>query len=152
MMPETEGTEECCDLDTGRGIEHRKAWLALGGFIAGADGLSAEEAEELGHSAAGSDLSKTEATAILLAGAAATGVPAASLAAVAESGILLKLECLLELAHNVAVDGMSASEWSRFCDVAAALVGAGKVDALLRLVLADREARRARRELVLGQP
>lgn len=125
----------------------RRAWLALGGYIAGADGLSPEEADELGRGGAGPDLSADDGIALILA-AGASELPAESLAAVSHVDVALKIRCLLEIAHAVASDGMSEAEWGRFREVGARLLGGEKVEALARLAVAERDARRARSELL----
>ncbi|MBM4360380.1 MAG: hypothetical protein FJ096_19920 [Deltaproteobacteria bacterium] len=128
--------------------EHkRRAWVALGGYIAGADGLSAEEADSLGRASAGPELSADESIALIVA-AGSKSLPEESLAAAEEADVAVTVDRLLEIAHAVASDGMSPGEWTRFREVAARLLGEGKVDALVRLVVSNGEARKARRELL----
>lgn len=129
---------------------NRLHWLKLAGYIAGADGLSDEEALELAHAAASPDLSKEEAQALLQAAAAAP-LPQESAAAVASDDLAHRVNCLLELAAAIAIDGMSAQEWLRYCEVSGHVLGPQRVDAMLRLTLAEREARRCRTELMFEE-
>jgi hypothetical protein len=126
---------------------HRRAWLTLGGYIAGADGLSPEEADELGRAGAAEELSAEDGFALILA-AGERDFPASSAAEVMGIDVAFKVQCLLEIAHAVAADGMSVNEHARLREVAAHLLGKSKVDALLRLLQAEREARLARTELL----
>jgi hypothetical protein len=125
----------------------RRAWLALAGYIAGADGMSAEEADVIGRSATTPELSVDESIALILAAGAST-LPEDSLAAVQGVELGQKLDGLLEVAHAVATDGLSSGEWTRLREVAARLLGPDKVDALVRLLVADGEVRKARKELL----
>ncbi|MBM4376717.1 MAG: hypothetical protein FJ095_16670 [Deltaproteobacteria bacterium] len=126
---------------------HRRAWLTLGGYVAGADGLSPEEADALGRAGASEDLSAEDGIALILA-AGESDFPTASAEEVVGVDVAFKVQCLVEVAHAVASDGMSANEEARFREVVARLLGTNKVDALLRLVRADSEARWARTELL----
>jgi hypothetical protein len=129
---------------------NRLHWLSLAGYIAGADGLSDDEALEIAHGATSPDLSKEEAHA-LLASAAASPLSDEACAAVSTDDLAHRVNCLLELAQAIAIDGMSAAEWIRYCEVAGRVLGAQRVDALLRLTLAEREARRCRTELMFEE-
>lgn len=141
--------QEACSLQP-PDPANRLHWLTLAGYIAGADGLSEEEALELAHAAASPDLSKEEAHA-LLATAAAAPLSEEACAAVATDDLAHRVNCLLELAGAIAVDGMSATEWLRYCEVAGRVLGPQRVDAMLRLTLAEREARRCRTELMFEE-
>jgi hypothetical protein len=129
---------------------NRLHWLTLSGYIAGADGLSDEEALELAHAASSPELSKEEAQA-LLASAAASPLSDEACAAVSTDDLAHRVNCLLELAQAIAIDGMSAGEWLRYCEVAGHTLGSQRVDAMLRLTLAEREARRCRTELMFEE-
>lgn len=129
---------------------NRLHWLTLAGYIAGADGLSDEEALELAHAASSPELSKEEAQA-LLAAAAASPLSDEACAAVSTDDLAHRVNCLLELAQAIAIDGMSAGEWLRYCEVAGRTLGSQRVDAMLRLTLAEREARRCRTELMFEE-
>ena len=129
---------------------NRLHWLTLAGYIAGADGLSDEEALELAHGATSPDLSKEEAHA-LLASAAASPLSDEACDAVATDDLAHRVNCLLELAQAIAIDGMSAAEWIRYCEVSGRVLGSQRVDAMLRLTLAEREARRCRTELMFEE-
>ena len=130
--------------------ENRAHWLRIAGFIAGADGLSVDEAVELAHDAASPELDREAASAILIE-AAAGALPEDSIARVAAEDLGHRVNCLLEIAQAVAVDGMSAAEWLRYTDVAGRVLGAQRTDAMLRLTLAEREARRCRTELMFEE-
>jgi hypothetical protein len=107
---------------------NRVHWLSLAGYIAGGDGLSDDEALELAHGAASPDLSKEEAHA-LLASAAAGPLSDEACDAVATDDLAHRVNCLLELAQAIAIDGMSAAEWLRYCEVSGRVLGAQRVDA-----------------------
>ena len=124
----------------------RAAWLTIGGYIAGADGLSTGEAEALGRSAASPDFG-FEACVELLVAAAAGGLPEDSLSAVRATELGDTVASLIEIAHAVAVDGLSQGEWARFREVSSRLVDEARVEPLVRLVVAELDARKARGEL-----
>ena len=128
----------------------RKAWLEAGGFIAGGDGLSDTERDELSASAAGPELSREECDTILARGAAAKALPAHLLAALASNDVALRLDILANIVQGVSVDGLSEAERLRFCEVAEAAFGAARVDAVVRYCLAASEVVRLRAEVVLG--
>lgn len=130
--------------------ENRAHWLRIAGYIAGADGLSVDEAVELAHDAASPELDREGASAILIK-AAAGALPEEAITRVAAEDLGHRVNCLLEIAQAIAVDGMSAAEWLRYTDVAGRVLGPQRVDAMLRLTLAEREARRCRTELMFEE-
>ena len=130
--------------------DSRKAWLEAGGFIAGGDGLSDAERDELSASAAGPELSRAECDAIIARGARAKALPAHVLAALASQDIALRLDIIANVLHAVSVDGIRESERVRFCEVAEAAFGAARVDAVVRYCRAAGEAVRLRAAVVLG--
>jgi len=125
----------------------RRAWLTLGGYVAGADGLAPEEADSLGRAGAAEDLSAEDGIALIL-GAGAGAFPTASAEAVIGVDLALKAQSLVEIAQAIASDGMSANEEARYREVVTRLLGSSKVEPLLRLVRAELEAIRARTELL----
>jgi hypothetical protein len=130
--------------------DSRKAWLEAGGFIAGGDGLSGAERDELSASAAGPDLSRAECEAIIARGAAAKSLPAHLVTALASQDIALRLDIIANVLQAVSVDGLSEAEHVRFCEVAGAAFGAARVDAVVRYCRAAGEAVRLRAAVVLG--
>lgn len=140
--------EDCGGCRPARDESLRRAWLALGGYVAGADGLSADEAAELGRSAVSPECTAEQAAELLAHAAEEEGLPHEALQLAREGDAALALECLLEIARAVAVDGMSAGEWTRFCELGRALLGDAKVDALVRLAFVERERYRLRAELL----
>ena len=127
--------------------DERAAWLAIGGYVASADGLSFDEAQALAASAAGPDLSAREAAKHIELGALASSAPNTA-ELVKQTDVGVRIECLLEIVRAVAVDGMSEAEWARLREVGARLLGPTRVDALVRLCNADLAARAARSELL----
>ncbi len=127
----------------------RRAWLEVGGFVAAADGLSDDEMSQLSMAAAGPDLTQEEAAELITHGAAASSLSDEVVAAVSASDIGFRLDCMLDVFHAVAVDGMSGPEWSRFCDVGNQVLGADKVSPLIKICTLLEAVSTARASLVL---
>jgi hypothetical protein len=132
------------------GEVERAAWLQIGGYVAAADGLSADETQELADSAAGPDFTLDKCVAAIEAGAASGSMPAAAVADVSTSDPFIKVQLLLEVFGAVASDGISAPEWTRLSEAAAAILGAAKADDFIRLCKLEKEASELRLSLIFG--
>jgi hypothetical protein len=132
------------------GNVQRAAWLQIGGYIAAADGLSADETQELADSAAGLDFTLDKCVAAIEAGAASASMPAAAVADVAAADPFIKVQLLLEVFGAVASDGISAPEWTRLSEAAAAVLGASKADGFIKLCKLEMEASELRMALIFG--
>ena len=128
----------------------RKAWIQVGGFVAAADGLSDDERGALAGAAAGPDFSADETNAALAEAAGWNNISDDALALVKAGDISFHIDCLLDIYRAVSVDGMSGTEWSRFCAAAAAIIGDGNVHNLVKTCVLQTEAASARTSAVLG--
>ena len=126
------------------------AWLSIGGFVAGADGLSDEELDELSATAAGPDGDADSIANAIKAAASADTAPAEAIETVGQTDIMERVSSLLDVYRAAAVDGMSGTEWARFCHTAGQIVGDDKVDSLVRLCQLDTEINRIRQQELLS--
>jgi hypothetical protein len=147
-MEKTHGTE--VERLVRFGDDDRRAWLRVGGFIAGADGLSESEAMSLAAAAASKDIGPEEVARLLSEGASLTSASAADIATLRAEDESIRYECLIETACAVGADGFSGREWVRFVAVTAEVVAETKVDAFLRYYHAEVAARAARSQLISG--
>jgi hypothetical protein len=129
-------------------VVQRSAWLQIGGYVAAADGLSAEEVQGLADSAAGPDFELAKCVEAIEAGGASTSLPAAAVAEVVTSDPFIKVQLLLEVYGAVASDGISAPEWTRLNEAAAGILGASKADPFTRLCKLEMEASELRTALI----
>lgn len=113
-------------------IESRVAWLELGGYVAGADGLSEQEAQELAGTAAGPEMSESLCMAAIEKGAKQETLPKAAVAAVGDSDIFVRVACLMEIYSASLSDGLSEPETARLRELARTMLGEAKVASFLR--------------------
>jgi len=132
------------------GAAERTAWLQIGGYVAAADGLSAEETQELADSAAGPDFSRDACVSAIEAGGVSASIPSAAVAAVQAADPFIKVQLLLEIFAAVATDGISEPEWTRLNEAAGALLGAGKSEDFITLCKLEMRAAELRNTLIFG--
>jgi len=143
---------EVAESDTGVGCalmfddDDRRAWLRVGAFIASADGLSDDEARALAASAWSPTFSAADLFELLRAAAAKEAIDAGDFERIARGDLSLRLACMLETLFAVASDGFSAAEWGRAIGVVGRVFGSEKVDAFVKLYVAESNARSARSE------
>lgn len=128
--------------------EQRDAWLVLGGYLAAADGLSAEEENALIASVANQDVDIECITKLVRQGASASSLPGRAVSTSLTCSLEVRLLCLTEIAHACAADGLSDLELSRLTEIAEATLGDKRRAPFVRLCQLEEEASLLRQKLL----
>jgi hypothetical protein len=126
----------------------RDAWLELGGFIAAADGLSAEEIDALVASAAGPEADTTSLRSAIERGAQASAPSADAVAQATGCKPFIRLQCLSEVFHASGSDGRTEPEWERLGQVARGVLGDAKGATFVELCRVEERVGELRRALM----